>query len=106
MQRLAGAEAWAAFETHVSRETNEAMMVDLTPLYEQMLTCAVHPVNRGFSSVIEATVHATRYVMGRDPALRELIRHHASIIRRCGGRREMEALALLQTHLPKETILP
>lgn len=105
VQRLAGAEAWAAFEAHVTRETDEAMMVDLTPLYEQMLTCAVHPVNRGFSSVIEATVHATRYVMGRDAALLDLIRHHATIIRRCGGKREMEALALLQTHLPKEAVL-
>jgi len=103
VQRLAGAEAWAAFEAQVIRETDEALMVNLTPLYEQMLTCAVHPVNRGFSSVIEATVHATRYFIGRDPALLDLISHHASIVRRCGGRRELEALAILKTHLPKDT---
>jgi len=101
VHRLAGAEAWAVFSSRVSRETEEALVVDLTPLYEQMLTCAVHPVNRGFSSIIEATVHAARYVAKKDPALMQLIEHHASIVRRCGGKPEMEALSLLQTYLPK-----
>lgn len=102
VHRLAGAEAWAAYSAQVSRETAEAITVDLTPRYEQMLTCAVHPVNRGFSSVIEATIHATRYLLRREPALLHLISHHASIIRRCGGKREMEALALLEAYLPEK----
>ncbi|MCU0631606.1 MAG: DUF447 family protein [Methanolinea sp.] len=102
VHRLAGAEAWAAFSARVTRETDDTIMVELTPLYEQMLTCAVHPVNRGFYSIIEATVHATRYVRRRDPALMRLIDHHASLVRRCGGSREMEALALLQAHLSGE----
>lgn len=103
VQRLSGAEAWAAFSATVTRETDETMVVDLALLYEQMLTCAVHPVNRGFSSVIEATIHATRYVKNRDPALKDLIAHHISLVHRCGGEREQKALALLQEFMSRDT---
>jgi len=103
VQRLTGAEAWAAFSARVIRETDEALVVDLTLLYEQMLTCAVHPINRGFSSIIEATIHATRYVRTRNPTLLDLISHHASLVQRCGGKKEQEALTLLQAHISGET---
>lgn len=102
VQRLHDAEAWAAYSAEISRETDEAYMVELTPLYQQMLTCAVHPVNRGFSSIIEATVHATRFAKSGDPALEMWIMHHSSIVQRCGGKREREALALLQRYIKKE----
>jgi len=59
-------------------------------------------VNRGFASVIEATVHATRYLRTHDPKLRELIDHHAGLVRRCGGQREQEALGMLEGYLERE----
>jgi len=62
---------------------------------EKVLDERIYPVNRGFNSIIEATVHGTRYIMNRDPRLKQLIDHHASLVRRCGGRREEEALELL-----------
>lgn len=103
VRRLAGAEAWAAYSAVVTSETHEALEIDLTLLYEQMLTCAVHPVNRGFSSIIEATIHATRYVRNKNPALKTLIDHHASLVKRCGGEREKEALGLLMGHIAAAT---
>jgi hypothetical protein len=99
VQRLAGAEAWAAFRAIVERRTTESLMVRLELLKDELLTTAIHPVNRGFNSVIEATVHATRYQMTGNPELRGWIEHHAGIIRKCGGAREQEALQLLSSYL-------
>jgi len=103
VQRLSSAEAWVAFRAEVTRDTGEALIVNLTPLHEEVLSCTIHPVNRGFSSVIEATIHATRYVRREDSQLEQLISHHASIVRRCGGPREKEALALLEDFLSRKS---
>jgi hypothetical protein len=99
MQRLAGAEAYVAFRASVERRTTERLMVRLERLKEELVTPEVHPVNRGFSSVIEATVHATRYLIFRDPELRDWIDHHAAIVRKCGGPRDIEALQLLFSYI-------
>jgi Uncharacterized conserved protein len=95
---LAGAEAWIAFEAKIERETSEALIVDLNPLHEQVDALALHPVNRGFNSIIEATVHATRYVRTHDPVMADLILHHSALVRKCGGKREQEALELLLSY--------
>ena len=95
MCRLADAEAWAAFSVEVVRKAGATLLVNLIPIAEEICDLQVYPVNRGFSSVIEATVHATRYCVTRDPWLKQLIDHHCAIVRRCGGPREFEAMALL-----------
>ncbi len=95
MQRLRGADAWAAFTTTIEKETSEALMVRLTLVSEIIEEVAIHPVNRGFGNLIDATVHATRYRMNRDPALKALIDYHAGVVRKCGGKREVEALGIL-----------
>jgi hypothetical protein len=95
---LAGAEAWVAFVAKIERETSEALIVDLDVLHEQVEGLKLHPVNRGFNSIIEATVHATRYVRTRDPVMADLIQHHTSLVRKCGGNREQEALDILLSH--------
>jgi hypothetical protein len=99
VQRLADCEAWAAFAATVRHETAETYFVALEPLAEGVLDPAVRPHNRGFAGIIEATVHATRYAMGRDPALRALIDHHLAIVQKCGGPREREAAALLEEYI-------
>jgi len=95
MQRLAGAEAWAAFTATLEKSTPEAVLVTLTLKKEIMEELALHPVNRGFNSLIDATVHATRYVHDLNPRLKELIEYHAGIVRKCGGKQELAALELL-----------
>ena len=99
MQRLSNPDAWAAFTTTIEHKTNEAMMVRLTLIKEIIEEVSVHPVNRGFNSIIDATVHATRYKENQDPKLQELIGYHTAIIRKCGGKREMEALDLLLKYM-------
>ena len=99
VQRLAGADAWAAFSATVGHRSAETMTVSLTPEKEIMETVAVHPVNRGFNSLIDATVHATRFRITRDPELRNLIGYHTGIVRKCGGKKELEALALLEGYI-------
>ena len=99
IMRLAGADAWAAFTATIVRRTNESMMVRLTLEKEIIEEVAVYPVNRGFNSLNEATVHATRYTANQDPVLKRLIDYHVGIVRKCGGKRELEALELLKKYM-------
>lgn len=101
--RLRDVEAWAAFAADVERAGDESIVVRLAPLKEEVLDLRLHPVNRGFSSIIDATVHATRYTRNRDPWLGRLIEHHAGLARKCGGPREWEALDLLRRYIGDPT---
>jgi Uncharacterized conserved protein len=96
MHRLAAAEAWVAFRAEVIGESSEAYSILLTPLKEEVLVRSIHPVNRGFNAIIEAAVHATRYIMNHDPKLEWLIRHHLALARKCGGEREKEAAGMVE----------
>ena len=95
MYRLADAEAWIAFTACTDKTANGTVKATLTREKEIIETVAVHPVNRGFNSLIDATVHTTRYRITRDPKLRELIGYHTDIVRKCGGKKELAALDLL-----------
>ena len=95
MHRLAGADAWVAFSATVEHRTAEAMTVSLDPEKEIIEEIAIHPVNRGFNSLIDATVHATRYRVTRDAELKKHIDYHAGLVRKCGGKKELEALEML-----------
>ncbi|OPY36744.1 MAG: hypothetical protein A4E35_01853 [Methanoregula sp. PtaU1.Bin051] len=99
MHRLADAEAYIAFSAIIEQRGSESMSIHLVPIHEKVVTCKPHPVNRGFASIIEATVHATRYCMSHDPGLKNLIDYHAAIVRKCGGPRELEALRLLESFI-------
>ncbi|PKL58584.1 MAG: DUF447 domain-containing protein, partial [Methanomicrobiales archaeon HGW-Methanomicrobiales-5] len=99
MMRLKDADAWAAFSATIDKKTAEALMVTLTLEKEIIEDVVLHPVNRGFNSIIDATVHATRYNVNRDPFLKTQIDYHAGIIRKCGGPRELEALELLLQYI-------
>jgi hypothetical protein len=102
VHRLKDAEAWAAFRAEITHRTKERRVITLTPLREEIRDLRLHPVNRGFSGIVEATVHATRYVMNGDPTLMEWIDHYARLVKKCGGEREWEALKLLQDYLKEK----
>ncbi|HTY15801.1 MAG TPA: DUF447 domain-containing protein [Methanoregulaceae archaeon] len=95
VERLASCEAWAAFSATVEKKTRDVLVVGLSLLEESSKGIVLHPVNRGFNSIIEATVHGTRYNRSRSPELLSLIEHHAGIVGKCGGPKEKEALDLL-----------
>ncbi|WOF16312.1 DUF447 family protein [Methanoplanus sp. FWC-SCC4] len=99
---LREAEAWAAYETKVLHDTEESIVVELTLIKEEILKSETHPVNRGFNNIIDATVHATRYVLNRDPNLKSLIDYHLSVARKCGGKRELKAVELLNSYIDSE----
>ena len=99
MHRLAGADGWAAFSATVEHRTAETMTVSLQLEKELIEEVAIYPVNRGFNSLIDATVHATRYKITRDAELKKHIEYHAGIVRKCGGKKELEALAMLAGYI-------
>jgi len=99
MHRLAGADAWAAFSATVKHRTADTMTVLLKPEKELIEDIALYPVNRGFNNLIDATVYATRYKVTRDAELKKLIDYHAGIVRKCGGKKELEALAMLAGYI-------
>jgi hypothetical protein len=100
VHRLAGADGWAAFSATVGHRTAEAMTVSLTLEKELIEEVSLYPVNRGFNSLIDATVHATRYRVTRDAEQKKLIDYHAGIVRKCGGKKELEALEMLMKYIP------
>jgi uncharacterized protein len=99
MQRLAGADGWAAFSATVEHRSAEAMTVCLKLEKELIEEVVLYPVNRGFNNLIDAAVHATRYKIMRDPEIRKLIDYHAGIVRKCGGKKELEALEMLTGYI-------
>jgi hypothetical protein len=99
MHRLSVTDAWAAYSVTVERKTDDAMVVSLNPEKEIIQEVSIHPVNRGFNSIIDATVHATRYRETQDPELKKLIDYHRGIVKKCGGKRELEALGMLMKYI-------
>jgi hypothetical protein len=99
MHRLAGADAWVAFSATVEHRTAESITVSLKIEKEIIEEVAICPINRGFNSLIDATVHATRYKITRDAELKKHIDYHAGLVRKCGGKRELEALAMLEGYI-------
>jgi hypothetical protein len=99
MHRLTGADAWVAFSATVEHRTAESMTISLKPEKEIIEKVAIYPINRGFNSLIDATVHATRYKVTRDAELKKHIDYHAGLIRKCGGKRELEALQMLEGYI-------
>ncbi|MEN6341911.1 MAG: DUF447 domain-containing protein [Methanospirillum sp.] len=102
-ERLAGAEGYVACRVEMERETPDALRARLIAVQEEVIDPRCVPLNRGRCAVIEATVHATRYVRTRDQRLGQLIEHHATVVRRCGGPAELEALALLMGFIDRAT---
>jgi hypothetical protein len=99
--RLKDAEAWILYKAELLQETKEAFIFELSPLKEAILQLNLHPVNRGFNNIIEATVHATRYVINHDPDLKDLIEYNLGTLKKCGGEQELKALKLLNIYILK-----
>jgi hypothetical protein len=99
VHRLSGTDAWASFTAVVERRSGDVMMVRLIPEKEIIEEISLHPVNRGFNSIIDATVHATRYQENRDPELKKMIDYHSGIVRKCGGKKEIAALEMLMKYI-------
>ncbi|HJJ47298.1 MAG TPA: DUF447 family protein [Methanocorpusculum sp.] len=96
-QYLKSADAWILFKAEVTNETDETYLVKLTEVKEEILRPGIRRVNRGFDAVIDATVHATRYVRTEAPDLKERILYDLNLIRKCGGKQEQKAKKIIET---------
>lgn len=91
---LKGAMAWCEFEGELKGDEATLRLLD-----GKVVERKVRAVNRGFSAVIEALVHATRYIAFKDEEKRrELlgrILYYKEIAKKCGGDREKRAFEII-----------
>ena len=97
-QYLKAADAYIRYTATVVHETEQTYLVELSPDgAEVILHPGIRRVSRGFDAVIDATVHATRYIRTPTQELADRIAYDFGLIRKCGGPREQQAAELLRS---------
>jgi len=91
---LKDASGWVIFDC-ICRRGEKISVVELSPVRSNIIQRKVKPINRGLNAVIEAAVDATRYVILKDQKYLDRIDHYNSIVRKCGGQSEKDAMKLL-----------
>ncbi|WP_202320615.1 DUF447 domain-containing protein [Archaeoglobus neptunius] len=91
---IKGAMAWCEFSARLEGGYAVLELVDGEVLQRQF-----RAVNRGFNAVIEALVHATRFVAIKDEAkkaeLKNRIVYYSEIARKCGSEKEKNAFKII-----------
>jgi len=98
--RLRDADGWVrcdAERVESSDERDEVTRWRLVERERRTENRVLPTHSRGFASVVEATVHATR--LDFKPELRDLYEHHVGVAERCGGEREREAAERLRGYV-------
>lgn len=96
---LKQANAWVLFECRISELNQEPALVMLKPKLGEVVNKKVAAINRALYAVIEAAIHATRYLATGEMKYRELIDYYSTIVEKCGGSREKKALLKLKQYL-------
>ncbi|NIA03409.1 MAG: DUF447 family protein [Nitrospirae bacterium] len=91
---LVQASAWIIFKADYQKG-NKTLTAELYPIIGEIRRSKITNINRGFNAVIEATIHATRYVVFRDEKYLRSIKTYKYIIDKCGGIREKKAYELI-----------
>ncbi|MDO9097613.1 MAG: DUF447 family protein [Candidatus Methanoperedens sp.] len=91
---LKDAPGWILFNCKYKKGKNVSV-VELKPINGKITIRKLQPVNRGFNAVIEASIHATRYVVFKEQKHLERIEYYNTIVKKCGGAQEKEAMRLL-----------
>ncbi len=99
IHRLRGIQNWICCNAHVEHTTSEKLFVRLEPIHVNITQVLPIPVHRGLNNIIEATVHATRFILNEDPELARFIRHHGELVLRCGGEQDKRAMRLLYEYV-------
>ncbi|MFO7966415.1 MAG: DUF447 family protein [Archaeoglobaceae archaeon] len=92
---IANSLAWAKMETSVDSGFVYLHLVDGKVVDQHF---RIRAVNRGFNALIEALVHATRYVRSEDEDLKNRIHYYGGIVEKCGRKEEKEAFQLLMDY--------
>lgn len=88
------APGWLIFDCTCKRG-EKLSVVELSPIKGKIIEQKPKPVNRGFNAVIEAAIHATRYVSLKEQKYLGCIEYYNAIVKKCGGACEKEAMRLL-----------
>lgn len=98
---LKEAMGWLVFDCRC-KKGEKISVVELSPINGKINTRKIHPVNRGLNAVIEASIHATRYVILKERKYLDRIGYYNTIVQKCGGAREKEAMRLLYSLIENE----
>jgi len=95
---LRNSAGWCKF-----RAVLKGAYADLELLDGEVLRGEIRTVNRGFNAVIEALVHATRFVIlkgeNKRKELLEKILYYKEIAEKCGGEKEKKAFKVIMDRL-------
>jgi uncharacterized protein len=85
---------WVIFDCACNKGKNISV-VEMEPIKGKIRHRVIKPVNRGFNAVIEAAIDATRYVSLKQQEYLRQIEYSNTIVQKCGGTMEKEAMKLL-----------
>ncbi len=91
---LKEAPGWILFNCRC-KKGEKISFVELSPVKGKIINKRLQPINRGFNAVIEASIHATRYVVLKEQKQLDCIGYYNTIVKKCGGAREKGAMKLL-----------
>ncbi len=91
---LKDALGWIIFDCRCRKGENISV-VELSPVRSKILKRKIMPINRGFNAVIEATVHATRFVVLKEQQYLDHIDYYNTIVQKCGSQDDKDAMKLL-----------
>ena len=89
-----GSLAWCKFRAELKGD-----FAYLELLEGKVLRKSLRTVNRGFNALIEALVHATRYVKSGSEELLKKIEYYCEIVDKCGSKDEKLALEIMKTYI-------
>jgi hypothetical protein len=97
---LTEANAWIVFTSVLIEERSDYLQFQVLPRAVKINKKGVKAINRGLNAVIEAAILATRFDITTDERekeeMRRLMERYAEIVKKCGGRRENEAMEVLK----------
>ena len=98
---LKNADRAVLFKCIRKTESEDIIIVDIKPVGFIVLNPNKEGFifNRGFHSVIEACIHLTRYELTKDRKYLDMIRHHWSLVHRCGRKRDKEGFAVVRKRM-------
>ena len=97
------AEVWILFKCEIlqteEKDSHKYMVISLEAVSAKVNSNSICAVNRAQNAVIEATVHATRYLVSKEKRLKEWIDYYDAIVSKCGGPNEKRAMERLYEFL-------